>query len=315
MFSLPPFINSVFHFYIVLDKTYLRSILKLVKPKVKRKTMQRGGRIQGRGGDRSSGDRVNVRDRSGYQIDREVEKRLFPDMRIIRQASVFSKEAVFNRKSGIRDYLDEFGSYHHGDGYTFTLGNLAVSYVNAREMRAMLADRYPRDHSTPGKARQLYLGVYKTIESFIKESDALVSRTLLDADEWQLATQASEDLVELGITAVMPDIDLVEMRAASNRLWLPGRFAIRGIEPYGTSKLGFDLDLPDNRAIHDEYHEIKDFLRRDLKLSVGEMYHDFSPHITFFNGFQQIGDVSLRHVDVTPEIMLDRPGALVNLKN
>lgn len=241
---------------------------------------------------------------------------VFPEIRIIRQASYFTREGDFNKRSGIRDSLDEFGAHYHGDGFTAALGGMALSYVTANEMRGMLTERYPRDFETPGKARKLIRTVHRSVEGFIKESGVAVTELLGEMDDLELERRSADDINETGFNMVLPDIDLANMRAASNQLWLPAKFVVRGAEIYGSTKIGLNLDAIENRAIHNEYDEFKLFLRRDMGLpTYTHLRKDFSPHLTFFRGNQPMQGITFRrHVEFPSEITLDRPTALVNMK-
>lgn len=278
--------------------------------------MQRGNRVQAQHRQTRHQDRGSSESPVVAEARATARRGIFPEIRIVRQASYVTKEGDFNIDSGIRDSLDEFGSYYHGDGFTSALGGMALSYATANEMRGMLTERHPRDFDTPGKARKLMRGVHRSIEGFIQTSRSSVAKLLEEMDDLELQHRSAEDISEMGFNMVIPEIELPKMRLARNQLWSPAKFRARGAEIYGTTKIGLNLDAIENGAIREEYNEFKLFLRRDVGLQTNRyMRQDFSPHLTFFRGNQPMQGIVLKqHVEFPPEIMLDRPISLVNMK-
>ena len=239
-----------------------------------------------------------------------------PEIRLVRQVSIDS--SADGNNTLITAFLNEFGSSAYGEGITYSLGSMAVSYVTANEMGKMLSDKYYKTFgkSHPEKTRKLVMDVAAEFSDFVRKEDKVVTKTLSALDSIALGAAFTEDQLREGMITFDPEVDLDTTRVNNNKLWRPAHFDIKGIEPYRGQYMGLDLVMPTNEALRAErQHIISEFLVKDQKLSSRYIDKDFDPHAVFFRGFRPISQLALRHFDLTDfEIMLEKPTAVVNLK-
>lgn len=266
-------------------------------------------------------NRIAVQERriskSGVCDSDAVHPSATPEIRIVRQCFVPETIRPRSEAGQLSVFLNEQGRNGYGDGITYAMGSMAVSYVTAQEFGKMLSEKYPDDYGrgNTAKTRRLVNSVGKELTAFIRHEDTMVTKLLGDLDDQDLCHQGAEDQYGFGGLDLDCQFDLDTTRLARNKLWQTAQFAIRSIEPYNGEYLGFDLVDPENEALRSERaYIIEQFLRKDQKLDTRHIKPDFDPHAVFFRGFRPIGQLALRHVDPPGVIELSKPAAVVNFK-
>ena len=239
-----------------------------------------------------------------------------PELRIVRRVNF--DRSITNNNNLLSDFLNEFGEMSYGEGITYSLGSMAVSYVTANEMGRMLSNKYRKvfgkDH--PDKTRKLVMKTASAFRDFVGDEDKIVTKTLAALDNLALEAAFTEAQLSEGMIAFDPKVDLDVTRLNNNKLWQPAHFDIKGVEKYRGQYMGFDLVMPGYEAMQAErQYIISEFLVKDQKLDSRFIDKGFDPHAVFFRGFRPISQLALRYMDVIDqEILLEKPTAVVNIK-
>lgn len=239
-----------------------------------------------------------------------------PELRIVRQVSIDPRATKNNRLLEL--FLNEYGQQHYGEGITYSLGSMAVSYFTANEMGKMLSYKYPKSYGRGQsvKTRKLVMQIASEFNTFVRDEDTAVTKVLAAIDNSDLEATFTDEQLREGMISFDPSVDLDTTRLNNNKLWQPAHFDVKGIETYRGDCMGLDLVMPSNEALRAEReHIMREFLIKDQKLDTRHIDRDFDPHAVFFRGFRPIAQLALRYYDLADhEILLEKPAAIVNLK-
>lgn len=239
-----------------------------------------------------------------------------------------SRQVDFSKTVYGKDW-NEFANCHgealHGDGITYALGSMAVTYVGAQEMGKMLSAQFTNLYGADKQVqlRKMLIDIHREFNQYIRERETSTTQILQLADDVDLREMSKNQRIAfdegdegIDITEFDASIDLDTRRLATNKLWNAGRFVVRGVEPYKNGMdLGLDLSHPENEALRTERFEIiTDFLGKDQKLPVHQLDRGFDPHIVFFRSFVPVKNLYLPRLENPPEITLTAPQAIVNLR-
>jgi hypothetical protein len=246
-----------------------------------------------------------------------------PETRIVRSVDITAPGYT----GEWNNFLNEAGQLLYGDGNVKALGSMAVTYVSANEIGRMLSDRYPDAYSggcSPKTRRQIIMFERK-IGKYIADQERTVTQMMKKIEGAEVPRQAKscddaffddEHEDELGKDEHDKDEhSKFHQGLAQNKLWHAGVFAVRGVEPYGRTRLGFDLTDPENEALRIERRQlVEDLFKKELKLNTRLVDPYFDPHVSFFVGNQPVAQMIIPNLDSPLEIVLQAPKAIANLK-
>lgn len=237
---------------------------------------------------------------SPEQLEAE-QRRQHIDLRVIRKVAIDSPSGAVARWE---NYITYFSSdmYHVGIGRS--MGALALTHIESRDMNNLLREHYPRDYSDPKRKQRLFRGVRSGLEYLIDEkaseyrAEALLKTAALRAGaslspedrrrHWQhippeLAEEskgARADTKQLAITplesVLMNEYAFGPLSAIVERpdLWGSGRMV---------------LDCTTDSVLRQEHTEIVNHLAREEGLrGVYKLSGPWQAHVTFFRYFKHV---------------------------
>lgn|GEM_PF-6426977 len=198
-----------------------------------------------------------------------------------------------------RDYVEKFTRVNRHLPVK-NLGNMACTFIEANELGAMLAERYPARYTDMRDIKTLHREFANRFSVFIKNS----SRASREAEQDMFLEER-----------FFREPDSAPLEVPDNLLhdqWAIGAFAVRGhLRVAGTHSLV--LDLTGNETLWQEMEAVRDYLKFDEKLNIKKLNDlERRPHITLL----RVPDSNIREVGVQlmdhfmpPEITLQAPTA------
>lgn len=210
------------------------------------------------------------------------------DLRVIRKVNYkFDPE-----RDGWRDALDEFGAKNRHLGFGRALGCIAMTYIPAKYMNSMVADRFPKDYSDPKKKIALFRNMNASLKAYmqVEQNNARDAQTNAVAKsheqrfiEWR--QQCVDDMFdEIGRPLMVIPPDSVVSLSGEDRdrlesyMFGPATLAVSGLALFGGRRYG--IDLGDDPMAYHERRGLIDHLRIVEKLPVHKLDANWRPHAT-----------------------------------
>lgn len=242
------------------------------------------------------------------------------DLRIVRKVSL---DIDRREKEQWHDFLDDAASRNHNRGEARALGSIAMTYVPAKLMNSMLAERYPRDFHNEKLKRQLFRKVKSGLTGFLRESNHQAMQLKMDelAEKRESQVAKVEQYVGgVSMSAFVDDADYewsddhhqdmfeaetADLLRAAQHPYGVFTMKIRGVDLYGR-KYGLDLGL--NEVAYDERNGFIGHLSSEVKLDVSGLRRDWDPHANFFKAHDHVGPYPITHQPLpSSEIMFSPP--------
>lgn len=242
----------------------------------------------------------------------ERDRLAMPTMRIVRPVN--SRDGL--NYPVLTEFVDDLGRSNYDRGFALSVGSMACTYVTAREMEQMVADKYTsRKFTSDAQEKKfltdIYRGLAKSFTLFVRAESRLAVQ-----EGFCEVTSTQERHLDLLLgrepTDEKTDDDEIEVRRSPFQPipWGTSEFVVRGLEKYGPAKLG--LDLTGNEVLVREREEVVSFLRSEgYRTATVDRNRDM--HISIFRTFGKPLPV-LRYEGERPDVVvLDPPKAIGSL--
>lgn len=211
----------------------------------------------------------------------------WPELRV-------GREAAYGEAYEWDLFLNELGNENKRRGKAQVLGEVACHYVTDKEMRSMIFEKYPQTKEDISEAGMIYRQIAKSIVQYIG-----------------YAQKVADSVHREGVLGEHPELMGKTYPGFYNELIQQPRWQISELKlrsPEGGAIVGYDgnrygLDLTLNRFLYEERNDIKNHLKKDLKLDTNLLRNDWEPHATIFfvQPHLRVDDISLRYRGLIPE--------------
>lgn len=214
------------------------------------------------------------------------------DLRVIRKVDL-SKDAP--NTENWRDFIDEFACQNRALGTGRSLGAVAMTYIPAKQMNVMLADRFPKAYANRKGKLDIFRNINANLKAFMEEQakkfgDAKIAevRSLHDERMYEWRADYVFDLYDAegrpakvtppqSVTSLSPE----EKHQLQTYRFGPAVLAVRGLALFEGTHYGADLSA--DEIAHHERQDIRDYLRLEEGLDTSILNPGWKPHATLLD--------------------------------